>query len=38
MLCFHFKMTPRDVAQLTLIQFNMLIRTLNDHFKREAGQ
>jgi len=36
MLCFHYKMTPQQVAQLTLIQFDMLIRTLNDHFERES--
>lgn len=38
MLCLHYKMTPRDIAQLTMIQYNMLIRALDEHLKREAGQ
>lgn len=36
MLCFHYKMTPHQVEDLTLAQYNMLIRALNDHFDREA--
>lgn len=36
MLCFHYKMTHRQVEELTLIQYDNLIRQLNDHFDREA--
>lgn len=38
MMCFHFKITPRDVEDLTLVQYNMMIRAMNDHFEREAKQ
>jgi len=36
MLCFHYNKMPEDIARLTLIQYNMLIRAMNDHFEREA--
>lgn len=36
MLCLHYKMRPCDVEDLTLIQYDILISTLNTHLERES--